>query len=86
MTEPRIYTDAELKAKQAQDMAESVREHEQLKREKAQMITAQKIFDAATNMKAWVYDPEQKQWYTPEEFLKNTRGLIMTILYSNGFS
>ena len=36
----------------------------------ANSITAQKLFDTAKRNGHWIYDPQPKAWYTPEEFIR----------------
>lgn len=72
MAGPQALTDLEIQQKRREEMAAYQLREKERDESVAKHLTAQKICDAAKARGAWIYDPEIKQWYTPEEFFELT--------------
>jgi hypothetical protein len=68
--EPKLYTEEEIIERRKFINEEYVRRNEQERLYKENAITAQKLHDKAIELGMWIYDPENKQWFTPPEFLR----------------
>jgi hypothetical protein len=66
---PLPLTEVELKLRQEEHL-KNVEKWEKEKKERFdQALNAEKIYNKAIELRSWVYDPANKIWYTPEEFL-----------------
>ena len=54
-----------------QVVEESTKKYQEDLARKANSLTAQKIVDQAKSDRFWIYDPKDKIWYSPDEFLNN---------------
>ncbi len=63
------YTEAELAQRKRQEAIDAERRDREELEQKARWLTAQKVADKARAHSAWIYDPETKTWYTPDEFV-----------------
>jgi hypothetical protein len=67
--QPRILSEEDLQRKKLEDAAAASKKYqEQLDRE-GKKLNAQKLHDRAALSGSWIYDPKDKVWYTPVEFL-----------------
>ncbi len=68
--EPRTLSKIEIEQRRKTDVEDHQRAEEEKGRREANYLTAQKICASALENGAWVYDPESKRWFTPQEFLE----------------
>jgi len=61
-------TAAELEQKRKADLEESERRLAAEEEEQKGWLTAEKLAENARLRHAWIYDPQIRRWYTPEEF------------------
>jgi hypothetical protein len=69
--DPRILTKEEQERIKMQGVEESSRTYQEKLQRRAKALTAQKIVDQAKSEGCWIYDPKDKIWYNPDEFLSN---------------
>lgn len=62
------YTDEQMKAIKEQERKEFGERYAREQADKASWLTAEKVSQTARNMNAWIFNPEDKEWYTPDEF------------------
>jgi hypothetical protein len=67
---PRTLTEAEQLELRNRIRVESEERDQQERDFIDNALTAQKVCDRANELGYWIYNPENKIWYTPDEFLQ----------------
>ncbi|RYX88887.1 hypothetical protein EON78_07410 [bacterium] len=65
---PRLLSDNDLLKMREMELVKSELQERQQQEKENLTLTAEKICNAAKEVNSWIYDPENKQWYTPDEF------------------
>ncbi|TFF39199.1 hypothetical protein [Mucilaginibacter psychrotolerans] len=66
---PPFYTKEELAALKKRELEHHIRRLAEEDLERQALLTAERVCVNARESNCWVYDPETKTWYSPEEFL-----------------
>lgn len=67
--QPRILSEEDLQRKKLEEANAASKKYQEQLDKAAKKLSAQKLFDRAVASGSWLYDPKDKVWYTPEEFL-----------------
>jgi hypothetical protein len=66
--EPRVLTPQEIEENRRKDTEESIRREKEKESRVVNALSAEKIKQQAEAAGKWIYDPNFKKWYTPDEF------------------